>query len=112
VRSFSAGVSFGGARRAGPVRILAGPVAMFGYTRIEGRAASPDVTASSGSAFTIALRLRAAVVFPATSDWSLHVFAEGGGMARGFDALVDGARAAGVSGASFVVGVGGGYVRP
>ena len=55
---------------------------------------------------TAALRARLAVSTRLVRAVSVRAFVEGGGMVRGLDATVDGARAAGVSGATFVAGVG------
>jgi hypothetical protein len=109
VRSFGAGLSFGVDRRVGPLVLQPAFVAALGYAQIAGRAAAPDVTAASGAGLTVSLRLRLAVALPVASTWSLHAFAEGGFVARRFDALVDGAHAAGVAGPSVILGVGGAY---
>jgi hypothetical protein len=114
VRSVGAGLALGGSRRAGPVQLQPAFVAALGYTKIAGHAAAPDVTVASGEGLTVSLRLRLAVALPVApeSAWSVHAFVEGGFVARRFDALVDGARVAGVAGPSVILGVGGAYASP
>jgi hypothetical protein len=112
VRSFGAGLSFGSNRRTGPVVLQPAFVAALGYAQIAGHAAAPDVTAASGAGLTVSLRLRLAVALPVILAWSVHAFAEGGFVARRFDALVDGSHAAGVAGPSIILGVGGAYASP
>ncbi len=114
VRSVGAGLSLGGSWRAGPAQLRPAFVTALGYTKIAGHAAGPDVTAASGEGLTVSLRLRLAVALPVapTSAWSVHAFAEGGFVARRFDAIVDGAHVVGVAGPSVVLGVGGAYSRP
>ena len=72
----------------------------------KGHAGEPDVIAGGGSGLTAAVRARVALSSIVVSVASVRAFVEGGWIARGFDATVDGARAAGLSGATLVFGLG------
>jgi hypothetical protein len=104
--------SFGGGAAAGPRwvrgRFTLAPalVGSVAWARIQGEAAASDVHAGSGDDFTVAVRVRAAASAVFVRVLSVRAFVEGGYMARGFDSRVDGARAAGMSGASLVAGLG------
>jgi hypothetical protein len=104
--------SFGGGAAAGPrwlrgrFTLAPGLVGAIAWARIQGEAGAPDVRAGSGDDFTVALRGRLAASAVFVRVLSVRAFVEGGYMVRGFDALVDQSRAAGMSGASFVAGLG------
>jgi hypothetical protein len=104
--------SIGGGLVAGPRfswgRLTLAPsvVGALAWARIEGRAGAPDVAADSGSGVTAALRARVAGSSVVVRVVSVRAFVEAGWTLRGLDATVAGARAAGLSGATFVVGLG------
>ena len=106
LQTFGAGVVVGPRWVAGRVTLAPALVGALGWARIQGHAGEPGVTAGAGSDLTAALRARVAVAAIFVRVVSVRAFVEGGWMARGFDARVDGARAAGLSGATFVVGLG------
>ena len=81
-------------------------VGALAWARVQGHASAPDVTMGAGSDVTAALRARVAASAIFVRVLSVRVFVEGGYMVRGFDSTVDGARAAGLSGATIVAGVG------
>jgi hypothetical protein len=109
VESFGGGVILGLPRALGRVFLTPGLVGGLAWTRVAGRAGMPDVTPGSGSGLTAALRARLAVSTIFVRVVSVRAFVEAGWVVRGFDATVDGARAAGVSGATIVAGVGLGF---
>jgi hypothetical protein len=104
--------SFGGGVAAGPRwirgRFLLAPalVGALAWARIQGEAIAPEIHAGSGDDFTVALRGRLAASAVFVRVLSVRAFVEGGYMVRGFDATVDEARAAGLSGLSLVAGLG------
>ncbi|HVU52092.1 MAG TPA: hypothetical protein VHL80_15445, partial [Polyangia bacterium] len=104
--------SFGAGAAAGPRwvrgRFLLAPalVGAIAWARIQGEAGAPDVQMGSGDDLTAAVRARLAASAVFVRVLSVRAFLEGGLMVRGFDARVDGARAAGMSGASVVLGLG------
>jgi hypothetical protein len=106
LQSFGAGVVAGPRWSSGRFTLSPAVVGALGWARVQGHAGAPGVVAGSGSGLTAALRARLAASSIFVRVVSVRAFLEGGWMARGFDATVDGARAAGVSGATLVVGVG------
>jgi hypothetical protein len=106
VQSFGGGVTIGPRWRAGRVALEPALVGALGWARVQGHADAPDVTAGTGSGLTAAVRARAALSTIFVRVVRVRAFVEGGWMLRGFDATVDGATAAGASGATLVLGVG------
>jgi hypothetical protein len=106
VQSFGGGVLVGPRWEAGRFALAPALVGALVWARVEGRARAPDVVARAGGALAVAVRGRLALTARLARITALQVFLEGGLMARGFDATVDGGRAAGVSGTSLVLGVG------
>lgn len=106
LQSFGGGLVLG--RDVSTRRLVLTPaiVGGLGWARIQGHAATPEVRARSGSGLTAAVRARLAAQTALVPALSLRAFAEAGWMARAFDATVDGTRAAGLSGATIVVGLG------
>jgi hypothetical protein len=106
VQCFGVGLLAGPRWVSGRVTLAPGLVGAVGWTRIQGHADAPDVAARAGSGLTVALRARlaASVVFVRVA--SVRAFVEAGWMARGYDATVDGTRAAGASGATLAFGLG------
>ena len=104
--------TFGGGVVVGPRwvsrRLTVSPalVGALGWARIQGHARQPDVATGAGADLTVALRARLEVSAVVVRFVSVRAFVEGGWMVRGLDATVDGARAAGVSGATLLGGVG------
>jgi hypothetical protein len=109
VQSFGLGVLAGPRWVSGRVTLAPGLVGALAWVRIQGRAGAPDVAADAGSGLTVALRARLAVSVVFVRVASVRAFVEGGWMARGYDATVDGARAAGASGATLALGLGLGF---
>jgi hypothetical protein len=112
VQSFGAGLAAGPRWVSGRVTVNPGIVVALAWTRIQGHAAEPGVDSGAGAALTVAVRARVAASVSVGRGLSARGFVEGGLMARGFDATVDGVRAAGLSGASVVVGLGVGFGAP
>jgi hypothetical protein len=106
LQSFGAGLAAGPRWTAGRLTLGAAVVGALGWTRIQGHASEPGVTAGAGSGLTTAVRARVALSSIVVRVVSVRAFAEAGWMARGFDARVDGVRAAGLSGATLVFGLG------
>jgi hypothetical protein len=106
LQSFGAGVVVGPRWVTGRVTLAPAFVGALGWARIQGHAGEAGVTSGGGSDLTAALRARVAVAAIFVRVVSVRAFVEGGWMVRGFDATVDGARAAGLSGATLVVGLG------
>jgi hypothetical protein len=109
IQSFGGGIVLG--RDFSARRLVLAPalVGALGWARIQGHASAADVKAHSGSGLTAAVRARLAVQTALVPALSLRAFVEAGWMARSFDATVDGARAAGLAGATIVVGLGLGF---
>lgn len=106
VRSIGGGVLGGLRREAGRLVLMPALVGTLGWTRVDGHADAADVLARGGGALTAAVRARMGASIHVGGRLALAGFVEGGVVLRRFDATVDGVRAAGVSGASLVVGLG------
>ena len=106
LQSFGAGVMAGPRWISGRLTLAPALVAALAWARIQGHAGEPGVTSGGGADLTAALRVRVAASVIFVRAVSVRVFLEGGWMARGFDATVDGARAAGISGATLDAGLG------
>ena len=106
LQSFGAGLVAGPRWIAGRLTLATALVGALGWTRVQGHAGEADVIAGRGSGLTAAVRARVALSSIVVSVASVRAFVEGGWIARGFDATVDGARAAGLSGATVVFGLG------
>jgi hypothetical protein len=104
--SLAAGLVAGPRWVSGRVSLEPALVGALGWAHIAGRAGEAGVSAEAGDGLTAAVRARLAVGFALGHATSVRVLVEGGFMARGFDATVNGARAAGLSGPSVVVGLG------
>jgi hypothetical protein len=104
--------SLGGGLFAGP-RWLTGPlivspaiVAAVGWVHIDGSPGGPGVVGHSGDGVAAALRARLLFSWTLGRSLMLRALVEGGWAVKPFDAYVDGARAAGLSGPSLVAGLG------
>jgi hypothetical protein len=106
VESLGGGVIVGAPRSVGRAVLTPALVGGLAWAHVAGHAGMPDVTAQAGSGLTAALRARLALSTIFVRVVSVRAFVEAGWVVRGFDATVDGARAAGVSGATIVVGAG------
>jgi hypothetical protein len=106
LQSFGAGVAAGPRWILGRFRVGPALVGALGWGRIEGESGAAGVTTGSGSALTAALRLRLAASAVVVRAATVRAFVEGGFMVRGLESTVDGGRAAGLSGATFVAGLG------
>jgi hypothetical protein len=106
LQSFGGGVVLGRGFAARRLVLTPALVGALGWTRIQGHADAPDVSARSGSGPTAAVRARVAAQTALGSASSLRAFVEAGWMVRAVAATVDGARAAGASGTTIVVGLG------
>jgi hypothetical protein len=106
LRSIGGGLVAGSRFSWGRLTLAPAVVGALAWARIEGHAGEPGVVASAGSSLTAALRARVAVSSVVMRVVSVRAFVEAGWMLRGLDATVAGARAAGLAGATFVVGVG------
>jgi hypothetical protein len=106
VRSIGGGVLGGLRREAGRWVFMPALVGTLAWTRVEGHADAADVLARGGGALSAAVRARMGASMHVGGGLALAGFVEGGVVLRRFDATVDGARAAGVGGASLVVGLG------
>jgi hypothetical protein len=93
-------------RAVGRAVLTPGLVGGLAWTHVQGHAGMPDVTPGSGSGLTAALRARVAISTIFVRVVSVRAFVEAGWVVRGFDATVGGARAAGVSGGTIVIGAG------
>ena len=106
LQSFGGGIIAGPRWRSGRLTLAPAVVGALAWVRIQGHAAAPDVAAGAGSGLAAALRARVALSSVVVRVVSVRAFVEGGWTVRGFDATVDGARAAGTSGATVVLGAG------
>jgi hypothetical protein len=106
LQSFGGGVAAGARWVVGRFALAPALVGTLGWAHVQGQASEPGVTAGSGSGLTAAVRARAAFSTVFVRVLSVRAFVEGGWVLRSFDSKVDGARAAGVGGASIVAGVG------
>jgi hypothetical protein len=106
LQSFGLGAAAGPRWVRGRVVLAPALVGAIAWARIQGEASSPGVVAGSGDDFTVAVRARIAASAVFVRVLSVRGFVEGGYMVRGFDARVDDRRAAGMSGATFVAGLG------
>jgi hypothetical protein len=109
LQSIGAGLFAGPRWAAGRFSVSPGLLGSVAWAHIEGRAGAPDVTARSGDGVAVALRARVLVSWGFGRAMTARALVEAGWMPKGFDALVDGARAAGLSGASIVAGLGLGF---
>jgi hypothetical protein len=106
LQSFGGGLVLGPRFVRGRLTFAPALVGALAWARIQGHASAPGVAMGAGSDLTAALRARVAASAIFVRFVSVRVFLEGGVMVRRFDSTVDGARAAGLSGATFVAGVG------
>jgi hypothetical protein len=106
VESFGGGAVVGRRWASGRYALAPALVGALAWAHVQGHAGEAGVTAGGGSDLTAALRARVAFAAVFVRFVSVRAFVEGGWVVRSFDAKVDGARAAGVGGASFVAGVG------
>jgi hypothetical protein len=109
LQSMGAGLFAGPRWAVGRFSVSPGLLGSVAWAHIEGRAGAPDVTARSGDGVAVALRARVLVSWGFGRSLTARALVEAGWMPKGFDALVDGARAAGLSGGSIVAGVGLGF---
>jgi len=106
LQTLGAGLTAGPRLVAGRLTVSPGVVGDLGWVHIEGTPSEPGVFGRSGDGVTAGVRAR--LLF----SWSLgralvaRALVEGGWQAKGFDALVEGERAAGLSGPTLVVGLG------
>jgi len=83
-----------------------GLVGALAWSRVSGEAGEAGISARAGSALTAAVRARLAAAALFVRVVEVHAFVEAGWVVRALDANVEGAGAAGLSGASLVLGVG------
>jgi hypothetical protein len=106
VQSFGVGAFAGPRWTRGRASVSPGLAATVAWARVVGHADAPDVIEGSGSGPTASVRARVAGALFAGHALSLSAFVEAGYVVRAFDATVDGARAAGVSGPTILFGLG------
>jgi len=109
LQSFGGGVVAGPRWVSGRITLAPALVGALAWARVQGHTNEAGVVAGAGSDLTAAVRARVAVSTIFVRVVSVRAFVEAGWVVRGFDATVDGARAAGVSGATIVAGVGLGF---
>jgi hypothetical protein len=112
LQSLGAGVFAGPRFGTGPLTISPGVVGALGWVHVDGNPGQAGVVGQSGDGLVAGLRARLLFSWALGRSLALRALVEGGWEVKGFDALVDGSRGAGLSGVSLVGGLGLGGFGP
>jgi hypothetical protein len=112
VQSVGAGLFAGPRWVAGQLTVSPGVLGALGWAHIEGTPGETGVFGRSGDGVVVTARARLLLSWTLGRSLTARALVEGGWAVKGYDAFVEGARAAGLSGLSLVAGVGLGGFGP
>jgi hypothetical protein len=106
LQTLNGGVVVGPRWVAGRLTFSPGVAGTFGWAHIDGSPSEEEIVGRSGDGVTASARARLLVSWAVGATLAVRALVEGGWTYKGFDALVEGARAAGLSGSTLVLGLG------